>query len=250
MKFKLNLKSWFFIGCFSFFILSACNEGLEIKPARKPNPNPIDKPDDKNNKPGKELTCDEKWAELISLNPKGMETSYQESQEMKQKETSLVVAQSITEVTITENDGTNIKWKKSIKTLAPEVGESFSSIAIEKTNFLNLCSKGVKLSYNIVPPTDRKPVEKKDAVVKFLEKEYPAQYEKYDFSKSKDPINKDVIEYLIGSQEPYKGIIFISKRVYFKMISGSVTEVTATRKLLNFTPPAPPTPKEPTAFDP
>lgn len=251
MKFKLLIKSWFFIGFFSFFILSACNDRLEIKPARKPSPNSTDnKPDDKNDKLGKELTCDEKWIELNLLNPKGMETTYQESQEMKHKESTLVIAQSITEVIIIENDGSSIKWKKNIKTLAPEVGESSSSVVVEKTNFLNLCSKGIKLSYNITPPTDRKPIEKKDVVVKFLDKEYPAQYEKYDFSKSKDPINKDVIEYLIGSQDPYKGVIFISKRVYFKMTSGSVAEITATRKLLNFTPPSPTTPKEPAVFDP
>lgn len=225
-------RSFIIITLLSLFLLQMACSKSTIAPARKtphktkPDPNdPVDP-----NKPT--ITCEKKWEELIALSPKGLETTHQESQTMKIKDETTVLSQSIIEKVITENNGTLLEWRKDINILAPEEGKSSSNYSIKKETYLNLCSKNINLHY-IERPTALKPTEKKSAIYTRGEIGYEVDDELYDLSGSNDPVDKDHLELWIGSKEPYKGVLFKSKRDYFKSVSSQLATITIAKELIN-----------------
>lgn len=232
----MTLKKHLYIVVILFSLLliqTACSKST-IAPARqtphKTKPDP-DKDTDDKTKPT--ITCEKKWEELMTLSPKGLETSHQELQTMKIKDEITILSQSITEKVITENNGTLLEWRKDIKILAPEEGTSSSNYSIKKETYLNLCSKNINLPYTD-RPTALKPTEKKSAILTRGENEYDVDDELYDLSGSTDPVDKDYLELWIGSKEPYKNILFKSKRTYFKSVSSQLATITITKELITF----------------
>lgn len=221
----------------SCLLIQACGEkaGVEGRQTYNKKTDPTTKPVNEEEPPLKDLTCEQKWEELVALWPKDLETSHQKSQIMTIKNENTVLAQSIVEKSIIGNNGAQLEWREETKLLAPEEGTSSSTQSIKKETYLNLCNKKIKLSYTD-RPTGKTPKEKRSVIIKIGENEYEAESEIYDFSKDKEPINKDTLTLVIGSKDPYKGILFKSTRVYFQLAAGQLATMTLTKELLNLKP--------------
>lgn len=216
----------------SLFFLQAC-EKPGLSPATKANSKPEPGKPGGPKKPGtEELTCEQKWDEIINLFPKGLETTYQDSQIMKIKEDINILSQSITEKIIKENNGSHLDWQKETQFLAPEQGKSTSSHTLEKGTFLKLCANKFNLTYSD-RPSGLAPESKEKSQFKLGEKTFDVELEKYNFSKNNDPINKDILVLAFGIKDSYKGILFASKRTYYKSVNDKIAEINLTKDLIN-----------------
>lgn len=160
-------------------------------------------------------TCEQQWGEFSELQPQGRQTSYQETQSAQIKGELIVLSQSVISKQILENTADKISWKKQTDILAPETGHTEALISMTKIKFIELCGKGINLTYSD-RPSGYKPYSLKTETLKFKDEDFEVSHEKYLFSKSTRPTDRDEMELWIGAKAPYKGLLFKMQRKFMK----------------------------------
>lgn len=228
---KINFSFILMVSCF-LIVFSAC-EKPKLRSAQQAPAQPTQDDGSKDGKTKPSLTCENRWKEVLSMSPKDLETIYQESQTMDIQNETTVLSQSITEKQIKENTGAHLQWKKTVKVLAPEEGESISHHTMKKETFINLCSKGYQFIYTD-RPSGIEPKNKQKGTVTLNGEDYEVDHELYYLSQSQNPQAKDYLELWIGSKAPYRGILFQSQRIYWKIVSGKTAKIKTSKELLSF----------------
>ncbi len=203
--------------------------GRSVRPGDTDKPSQLPKPGDKI----PTLNCELQWGEFLLLQPQGRQTTYQEFQSSQISGETFVVSQSIVSKNILENTAEKITWKKEINVLAPDFGRTETQSSMLKTKFIELCGKGINLTYSD-RPTGYRPTSKEDIKFKFKDEDYDVVHEKYVFSKSKLPSDKDEMELWIGTKAPYSGLLFKMQRKFIKT-SPFVSENLVSKELQEYT---------------
>lgn len=206
------------------FLLSATLLiGIQLISCGSPERSPINKikPGDKTNKNSDNTekptqACAEDWVQFLAPQPSGRQTTYQEIQKLTINGIDTIIAQSITHKTITESTPEKISWSKEIDDLRPRIGQTLTQATMFKTVFIDLCTKGVSLTYSDRPIT-YKPVIREEVRFIIKAQEFEVLHEKYIFSKGKQASEKDELDLWIGSKAPYVGLMFKSQRKYIRM---------------------------------
>lgn len=212
LSFKLsNILILFFI-----ILTIACANPVQ-EPIKQAKKNEENKKDQNNDKPVVKITCEQRWTDLLLINPLGRQTTYQEQQKViLNGTTTVVLAQSFISKTINENSIEKLAWFKKEQTLLPEVGKSEGEASIFKANFIQSCNNGVNLKY-----TDRpfglKPNFYENIKLKVQDVEYDVVHEKYILSRGNLPTDLDELNIWVGAKNPYMGLIFKMQRRFFKL---------------------------------
>jgi hypothetical protein len=164
-------------------------------------------------KPIEEI-CEQQWAEFVEMSPSGRKTNYENVQTLSQGDTSIVIKQIFIYKTHSENTSEKVGWRREEVILSPEKSNSVTNTTWEKKSFVELCSVGIKFDYS-ERPRDFKPVLYKEELFKLEDKEFSVMYEKYVFSRSSLPADRDELHLWIGHKPPHKGLLFKKLRKYF-----------------------------------
>lgn len=230
---KINYVFCLMLNLFLIFNLVSCDEkSLNHKSGIAPgNKN---KDEDQTDNKTEPLNCDQQWLLYLKLNPKGRNFVYQETHSVMINKVPQILSQNISQYNILKNESDLVSWKKIVKLILPEKGESHADLSLEKSDFKNLCSKGVnfKLSDR---PKGLSPQSKKDEVFTIEGIQYSVSNEIYRYKReSSGVVGLEQFEVWIGNKDPYEGVLFRSLRKYYGNETGVLLEHTIEKELENF----------------